>query len=776
MTVDPTRARGGSFDFDGKTYAFCNPKCRERFAADPSHFLNKVQAAPIAHDHAAAPLIPARHAPPPAPITSPPPLGVAYVCPMDPEVRQSMPGPCPKCGMALEPEIASAERANPELADMLRRFWVAAAFSAPLVLLAMSEMFPSLAHALSGRALGFVQLALATPVCLWSGLPFLERALSSLKTRHLNMFTLIGLGVSAAYGYSLIALLAPGAFPDSARVHGGMVGLYFEAAAVVVTLILLGQVLELRARAQTGAAIRQLLELAPKTAHRVDADDQEHEVPLEALRPGDRVRVRPGEKIPVDGEVLEGSSQVDESMITGEPMPVVKETGARVTSATVNGTGALLVRAQKVGADTLLNRIVALVAEAQRTRAPIQRLVDRVSSYFVPGVIGVAVLTALIWLWFGPEPRGTHALVNSVAVLIVACPCALGLATPMSIMVASGKGAALGVLFKDAEALERLQHVNTLLVDKTGTLTEGRPALSGVFPAPGVDEHALLSAAASVEQLSEHPLAKAVLSGAKQRGVSLTKVAAFASVTGKGVRAELAGQVVVVGNPDWLSENGVQASALDAKAAELRALGETALFVANGGKLAGIIAVADPIKASSAHAVAALQAAGVRVVMLTGDSRATAEAVAKQLGIAEVIADALPEQKAEAITRMQREGRVVAMAGDGINDAPALARADVGIAMGTGTDVAIESAAITLVKGDLRGILRARTLSRRTTSNIRQNLCFAFVYNALGIPIAAGVLYPSFGLLLSPMLAAAAMSLSSVSVIANALRLKRALI
>jgi len=676
--------------------------------------------------------------------------------------------------MALEPEAPSAPQDNSELRDMSRRFWVAAAFSVPLFLLAMSEMLPSSAHALSGRTLGFVQLALATPGCLWAGFPFLERALRSFKTLHLNMFTLIGLGVSAAYLYSLVALLAPGAFPDSARAHDGMLGLYFEAAAVVVTLILLGQVLELRARSQTSAAIRQLLELAPKSARRVEADGQEQEVPLEALRVGDRVRVRPGERIPVDGKVLEGASQVDEAMITGEPMPVLKQPGERVTSATVNGTGTLLVRAQKVGSETLLSRIVAMVAEAQRTRAPIQRLVDRVSSYFVPSVIAISMLTFVIWLLFGPEPRVTHAVVNAVAVLIVACPCALGLATPMSIMVASGKGAALGVLFKNAEALELLQHVSTLLVDKTGTLTEGKPKLTGVFPAPGVTEHALLTAAASIEHLSEHPLAKAVVAGAAERGIALAEVTAFASTTGQGVRGELAGQIIAVGNPAWLSQNGVDSSAFDARAADLRALGQTVLFVANAGALSGMIAVSDPVKAASAGAVAGLQAAGVRVVMLTGDTRATAEAVAKQLGITEVIADVLPDQKMEAVARLQREGQVVAMAGDGINDAPALARADVGIAMGTGTDVALESAAITLVKGDLSGILRARTLSRLTVANIRQNLFFAFLYNALGIPIAAGVLYPSFGLLLSPMLAAAAMSLSSVSVITNALRLKRA--
>jgi Cu+-exporting ATPase len=756
MTVDPEHARGGSFTHQGETYFFCGPKCRERFAANPAQFLRPAEPAAIAE--------------------TPEKSGQIYICPMDPEVRQSTPGACPKCGMALEPELATADEDNTELRDMSHRLRLAAALSTPLFVIAMSEMLlpHSLAHALSGSALGFVQLALATPVCLWAGLPFFERALRSIQTRHLNMFTLIGLGVSAAYVYSLFALLAPGLFPTTAYDEHGRVSLYFEAAAVITTLVLLGQVLELRARSQTGAAIRQLLELAPKTARRVDADGQERDVDIEALRVGDTLRVRPGEKVPVDGVVLEGSSQLDESMLTGEATPSPKKPGERLSAGTVNGTGALLIRAEKVGTDTLLSRIVTLVAEAQRSRAPIQRLVDRVSSYFVPGVISIALLTFGIWLLFGPEPRVAHALVNAVAVLIVACPCALGLATPMSVLVASGKGASIGVLFKNAEALERLARVDTLVVDKTGTLTEGKPKLTALVPSPGVEEHALLRWAASLERLSEHPLAKAIIDAAEERGVELSTVSGFESITGRGVRGNVDQQSIALGNSRLLETSGGDPSALGAHADELRALGQTVVFVAASGKLAGILGISDPIKPSSAAAVAALQQSGLRLVMLTGDTDATAQAVAKRLGIEKVIADVLPDQKAQAIERLQREGRVVAMAGDGINDAPALARADVGIAMGTGTDVAIESAGITLVKGDLHGIVRARALSGFTLANIRQNLLFAFVYNALGIPIAAGALYPAFGILLSPMLAAAAMSLSSVSVIANALRLKRA--
>jgi Cu+-exporting ATPase len=756
MTVDPEHARGGSFAYQGQTYFFCGPKCRGRFAENPAQFLKPAEPAAVAE--------------------SPAKSGQIYVCPMHPEVRQPTPGACPKCGMALEPELPTAEPDNTELEDMSRRLWISTALSAPLFAIAMSEMLlpPALAQALSGSALGFVQLALATPVCLWAGLPFFERALRSLRTRQLNMFTLIGLGVSAAYLYSLLALLAPRLFPASIHDQHGQVSLYFEAAAVIVTLVLVGQVLELRARSQTGAAIRKLLELAPKTARRVDADGQERDVALEALRVGDELRVRPGEKLAVDGVVLEGSSQLDESMLTGEATPSAKKAGERVSAGTVNGTGSLLIRAEKVGTDTLLSRIVALVAEAQRSRAPIQRLVDQVSSYFVPGVISIALLTFGLWLLLGPEPRVAHALVNAVAVLIVACPCALGLATPMSVLVASGKGASIGVLFKNAEALERLARVDTLVVDKTGTLTEGKPKLTALVPAPGVEEHTLLRWAASLERLSEHPLAKAIIDAARERNIELGTVSGFESITGQGVRGSVDQQSIALGNRGLLEASGGDPSALSPRAGELRAQGQTVVFVAASGKLAGILGISDPIKASAAAASAALQRSGLRLVMLTGDTHATAQAVARQLGIEEVIADVLPEQKAQAIERLQKEGRVVAMAGDGSNDAPALARADVGIAMGTGTDVAIESAGITLVKGDLNGILRARTLSRLTLANIRQNLLFAFVYNALGIPVAAGALYPTFGILLSPMLAAGAMSLSSVSVIANALRLKRA--
>ena len=758
MTVDPEHARGGSFPYQGETYFFCGPKCRERFAANPAQFLKPAEPAAVSE--------------------SPAKSGQIYVCPMDPEVRQSTPGACPKCGMALEPELATIDEDNSELRDMSRRLWVAAALSTPLLVLAMGQMLlpHSLAHALSGSLLGFLQLALATPVCLWAGLPFFERALRSLRTRHLNMFTLIGLGVSAAYSYSLLALLGPGLFPATAHDEHGQISLYFEAAAVIITLVLLGQVLELRARRQTGAAIRKLLELAPKTARRVDADGQERDVALEALRVSDQLRVRPGEKVPVDGVVLEGASALDESMLTGEATPSLKKPGERVSAGTVNGTGALLIRAEKVGKDTLLSRIVALVAEAQRSRAPIQRLVDRVSSYFVPGVISIALLTFGVWLLLGPQPRLAHALVNAVAVLIVACPCALGLATPMSILVASGKGASIGVLFKNADALERLAHIDTLVIDKTGTLTEGKPKLTALFPSPGVEEHTLLRWAASLERLSEHPLGKAVIEAAQERGVELGTVSGFESLTGQGVRGSIDQQSIALGNRSLLETSGADLAALSSRTDELRAQGQTVVFVAASGKLAGILGISDPIKTSSAAAIATLQQSGLRLVMLTGDTLATAQVVAQRLGIEELIADVLPDRKAQAIERLQKEGRVVAMAGDGINDAPALARADVGIAMGTGTDVAIESAGITLVKGDLNGIVRARTLSRLTLANIRQNLVLSFVYNALGIPIAAGALYPTFGIVLSPMLAAAAMSLSSVSVIANALRLRRAVL
>jgi Cu+-exporting ATPase len=698
-------------------------------------------------------------------------------CPMHPEIVRAEPGSCPICGMALEPRQVDLDHdtSNPELADMTRRFWLAAAFTIPLFIVAMGDLLPGepISRMLSPRARTWLELALATPVCLWSAWPFYVRFAQSLRNKSLNMFTLIGLGVSVAYGYSLIAALTPGIFPESFRGTGGEVAVYFEAAGVIVTLILLGQVLELRARSQTGAAIKELLGLAAKTARRIREDGSDEDVPLDAVQPGDRLRVRPGEKVPVDGVVLEGASFVDESMVTGEPIPVEKHGGDQVIGATINGTGMLIMSAEKVGADTLLSRIVAMVAEAQRSRAPIQKLADVVSGYFVPIVIGVALATFIVWSLVGPEPRMAHALINAIAVLIIACPCALGLATPMSIMVAMGKGASLGVLFKDAEAIEVMRKIDTLVVDKTGTLTAGKPALVTVEAVPGFDAIGLLSEAASLERGSEHPLAEAIVAGALERGISIPRAESFESVTGKGITGRVLGRVVALGNRKLLDQLGVSAAALDQRADELRHQGQTVMFVIVEGHLAGILGVADPIKENTPEAIAELHQEGMRVVMLTGDNRKTADAVAAKLSIDEVIAEVLPDQKAASIKRLQEGGSVVAMAGDGINDAPALAQAHVGIAMGTGTDVAIESAGVTLVKGDLRGIVRARKLSRATMANIKQNLFFAFVYNALGVPIAAGVAYPVFGLLLSPMIAAAAMSFSSVSVIANSLRLRR---
>jgi len=700
-----------------------------------------------------------------------------YTCPMHPEVRQDHSGSCPICGMALEPRDVSADddAANPELIDMTRRFWVAAAFAIPVAVIAMGDLLPGepISQILTPRARTLLELALATPVCLWAAWPFYVRFAQSLKNKSLNMFTLIGLGVSVAYGYSVVAALAPQIFPESFRNEGGEVAVYFEAAAVIVTLILLGQVLELRARGQTGAAIKKLLGLAAKTARRIAEDGSDEDVPLEHVHAGDRLRVRPGEKVPVDGVVLGGASSIDESMVTGEPIPIEKHEGDQVIGATINGTGMLIIRAEKVGADTLLSRIVAMVAEAQRSRAPIQKLADVVSGYFVPIVISVAIVTFAIWGLVGPEPRMAHGLINAVAVLIIACPCALGLATPMSIMVAMGKGASVGVLFKDAEAIEVFRKVDTLVVDKTGTLTAGRPALVTVETAPGFDATELLSAASGLERASEHPLAEAIVAGAVERGVSTPHAESFESITGQGVVGRVAGRDVALGNRKLLEGLGVSASTLAARADELRGQGQTVMFVVVDGSVAGILGVADPIKDNTPDAIAALHAEGVRVVMLTGDNQKTADAVAAKLSIDEVIAEVLPDQKAEVIKRLQDGGSVVAMAGDGINDAPALAQAHVGIAMGTGTDVAMESAGVTLVKGDLRGIVRARKLSRATMANIKQNLFFAFVYNSLGVPIAAGVAYPVFGLLLSPMIAAAAMSFSSVSVIANSLRLRR---
>ena len=691
---------------------------------------------------------------------------------MHPEIVRDAPGACPICGMALEPLVAlgEAEEENPELRDMTRRLWVAAALTIPLLAIAMADMLPALPMAPPTRVL--VELALATPVCTWAAWPFYERAVASVVHRSLNMFTLIGLGVSVAYVYSIVAALFPGMFPESFRAHGE-VAVYFEAAAVITTLILLGQVLELGARTQTGAAIKQLLGLAPKTARRLTRDGHEEDVPLDAVQVGDRLRVRPGEKLPVDGLVLDGRSHVDESMVTGEPVPVEKQAGDRVIGATVNGTGGFVMRAEKVGAETLLSRIVTMVAEAQRSRAPIQRLADVVAGYFVPAVIVIAIVTFVVWALAGPEPRMAHALINAVAVLIIACPCALGLATPMSIMVATGKAATMGVLFRNAEAIEVLGKVDTLVVDKTGTLTEGKPRLVTVTPATGIDERELLRLAAGLERGSEHPLAAAIVKGAESRGIAPANVDEFQSITGKGVRGRVYGRDVVLGTRGLMESLGAQAGPLVDRAEALRADAQTVMFVAIDNQLVGLLGVADPIKASTPDAIESLRRDGVRLVMLTGDSKTTAQAVAQKLGIADVIAEVLPDQKAESVKRLQGEGRIVAMAGDGINDAPALAQAHVGIAMGTGTDVAMESAGVTLVKGDLRGVARARALSRSTMRNIRQNLFFAFVYNTAGVPIAAGVLYPSFGLLLSPIIAAAAMSFSSLSVVGNALRLRR---
>ena len=740
----------------GREVLFCSASCRTRFLQDPARYLRAEEGRGR----------PERRA-----------EGREYTCPMHPEIVRERPGSCPICGMALEPRtVAAEEEENPELRDMTRRFWVSLVLTLPLVAVAMGHLIPGnpFAHLAPPQVLVWIEVLLATPVVLWGGWPFLVRGVQSIASRNLNMFTLIGLGVAVAYGYSLVAALAPGIFPASFRDAFGRVALYFEAAAVIVTLVLLGQVLELRARSRTGAAIRALLGLAPKTARRLRDDSAEEDVSLDAVQPGDRLRVRPGEKVPVDGVVLEGASAVDESMVTGESIPVEKKRGDRVIGATVNGTGALVMRAERVGAETLLSQIVRMVAEAQRSRAPIQKLADRVSAVFVPTVVSVAVVAFVVWGVWGPEPRMAYALINAIAVLIIACPCALGLATPVSIMVAAGKGATLGVLFKNAEAIELLRKVDTLVVDKTGTLTLGKPRLVSVVPAEGGDGAELLTHAAALERGSEHPLAAAIVAGAEERRLALPKAEDFASLTGKGVKGRVSGKVVALGNRALLEELGIEPGGLGEKAESLRKEGQTIMFVAVDGRVAGLLGVADPVKETTPEAVRALHGEGVRLVMLTGDSRTTAGAVARKLGIDEVMAEVLPEQKAEAVKRLQAQGRIVAMAGDGINDAPALAQAQVGIAMGTGTDVAMESAGVTLVKGDLRGIARARRLSHATMSNIRQNLFFAFVYNALGVPVAAGVLYPFFGILLSPIIAAAAMSFSSVSVIGNALRLRRA--
>ncbi|HVU01197.1 MAG TPA: heavy metal translocating P-type ATPase [Polyangiaceae bacterium] len=750
---------------EGTEYYFCNPRCRERFASDPAKYLAP-KPAPEAPD-ASSPQV--QHAKAEAPAA---PGRTKWTCPMHPEVLSDRAGACPKCGMALEPMTATAApQENPELAEMTRRFWVSAALTVPVFLLAMGGGF--LSEFVSPRTATFLELLLATPVCVWGAFPFYERAVDSIRHRSLNMFTLIGLGVFVSYGYSLVAALAPGLFPEAFRMHGE-VSVYFEAAAMIVTLILLGQVLELRARAATGTAIQKLLGLAPKTARRIDANGAERDVSLDAVRVGDRLRVRPGEKIPVDGVVLEGASAVDESMVTGEPMPVGKHAGDRVVGATLNGTGALVIRAEKVGTETLLARIVQMVADAQRSRAPIQRLADVVSGYFVPTVVLTSAVTFVLWSVLGPDPRMAHALVNAVAVLIIACPCALGLATPMSILVATGRGASMGVLFRNAEAIEVLRNVDTLVVDKTGTLTEGKPTLVAVVPSGGLDERALLRLVASLERGSEHPLAAALVKGAEARGIELAGVSGFESLTGRGVRGTVDGRAVALGNRALMEQLGVDVSAVADRAEGLRREAKTAMFVAVDGHAEGLVAVADPVKPTTPEAIRALHAEGLRIVMLTGDGASTANAVAKELGIDEVIAEVLPDEKVRAVKKLQAEGKIVAMAGDGINDAPALAQAAVGIAMGTGTDVAMESAGVTLVRGDLGGIVRARRLSRRTMRNIRQNLFFAFVYNTAGVPIAAGLLYPWFGILLSPMIAAAAMSASSVSVIGNALRLRAA--
>ncbi len=760
--MNVTEASKWSTESGGTTYYFCSQGCRDKFAADPARYLNK----PASHAHSAH-IAHGAAASKPSPLIAGP---VEYTCPMHPEIVRPGPGACPICGMALEPRTAAPVADTTELDAMTRRLWVCAALAAIVVILDMGSMIVS-GGILSPANLTWTELILTTPIVLWGGWPFFERAWMSLVSRNLNMFTLIGLGVGVAYVYSVVAATMPQIFPPSFRGAGGEVAVYFEPAAVIVALVLLGQVLELRARSQTGAAIRALLGLAPKTARRI-RDGIEEDVPLDEVHPGDQLRVRPGEKVPVDGVVVEGGSAIDEAMVTGEPIPVEKHAGDRVIGATVNGTGSFVMRAERVGSETLLAQIVKMVAEAQRSRAPIERLADRAAAYFVPAVVGTAIITFIIWASVGPAPKMAHALINAVAVLIIACPCALGLATPMSIMVATGKGATLGVLFRNAEAIEVLRQVDTLVVDKTGTLTEGKPKLVKVVATPGFDENEMLRLAASLERGSEHPLAAAIVGGAAERNVTLTSAANFLSIPGKGVTGMIDSRQVALGNQALMDRIGAGA-ALPSDADAMRAEGQTVMYVAIDGKIAGMLGVADPIKATTPEAIRQLHAEGVKIVMLTGDSRATAEAVARKLEIDQVVAEVLPNQKADAIKRLQSEGRIVAMAGDGVNDAPALAQAQVGIAMGTGTDVAIESAGVTLVKGDLRGIVRARLLSRATMGNIRQNLFFAFVYNGLGVPIAAGVLYPAFGILLSPIIAAAAMSFSSFSVITNALRLRR---
>ena len=824
MMVSPARAAAQAV-YAGKTYFFCCAGCADKFRAEPAKYLNMKAFAATGSDGelvqfsrtgatGAAPALAVSHedmhaSGRPAVKSA---VANAYVCPMDPEVREDYPGACPKCGMALEPSLPAApatrleytcpmhpqivrpgpgacpicgmaleprtviadEPENPELVSMTRRFWVCVALTIPVLVLGMSDLIPRqpLQHFFTMRSMGWIELALATPVVLWGGWPFFERGWASVVNRNLNMFTLIALGTGTAFLYSVVAVLFPLLFPASFRSTGGGLPVYFEAATAITTLVLLGQVLELRARGRTSAAIRSLLQLSPKNARLVRADGTELDVPLEHIQLGDMLRVRPGEKVPVDGLVTDGESSVDESLMTGEPIPVEKSSGSRVTGGTINGTGTLVMRTERVGNETLLAQIVRMVSEAQRSRAPVQQLADRVAGYFVPAVMFIAALTFVVWAVAGPQPRMGHALLNAVAVLIIACPCALGLATPMAIMVGTGRGATAGILVKNAEALETLEKVDTVVVDKTGTLTEGRPKVVAVIAAPGCDEAAVLRIAATLERASEHPLAAAILARAKERGIGPGESSEFQSHTGKGVLAKMGAQTAALGNRALFAELNIPLDPLEVKARQREADGETVMFVAIGRRVTGLITVADPIKSSTAEAIAQLHRDGISVVMLTGDSRATAEVVARKLGIEKVFAGVLPEQKNEIVKKLQAEGHVVAMAGDGVNDAPALSQADVGIAMGTGTDVAIESAGITLLQGDLRGLARARTLSRATMRNIRQNLFFAFAYNSLGVPIAAGVLYPFFGLLLSPIFASAAMTFSSVSVITNALRLR----
>ena len=788
MDVDPATAKH-KFEYGGKSYAFCSAGCLEKFKAQPEKYLKPAgltQMSAAKSEHGAAyvcPMCPeVREAKPGAcpscgmalepemPVAS----RVEYTCPMHPQIVRPGPGACPICGMALEPRTVTAvEEENPELRDMTRRFWVSVALTVPLLAIAMGDMLPGMPvkSALPLGRLEWLELVLATPVVLWGGWPFFERGWTSVVNRSTNMFTLIAMGTGVAYVYSLVATVFPGIFPPAFREMDGSPAVYFEAAAAITTLVLLGQVLELRARSRTGAAIRALLDLSPKTA-RLVRDGSERDIPLEQVKPGDLLRVRPGEKVPVDGVVTEGASAVDESMITGESIPLEKKAGDRVIGATVNATGSFVMRAERVGSETLLAQIVQMVAKAQRSRAPIQRVADRVAGWFVPAVIGIAALTFILWGAFGPEPRMAHALVNAVAVLIIACPCALGLATPMAIMVATGRGAHAGVLIRDAQALETMEKVDTLVVDKTGTLTTGKPTVEAVL-ASGVTDSELVRLVASLEQGSEHPLGAAVVEAAKANGLALGKVEGFESHTGMGVSGRVDGKSVAAGNEKLLQKLGLEIGALLSQAESLRRDGQTVIFAAVDGKAAGVIGIADAVKDSAAQAIRDLKAEGLRIVMLTGDSRATAAAVAKKLSITEYQAEVLPDHKSEVVKQLQEQGRTVAMAGDGINDAPALAQAQVGIAMGTGTDVAMESGGITLVKGDLSGIVRARRLSRATMKNIRQNLFFAFIYNSIGVPVAAGVLYPFFGILLSPILAAAAMSFSSVSVITNSLRLRK---